>query len=444
MSEKLAEVYEQYEMEILSTKKGRGATILTTTDGLRILEPFRGSVTRLEQEYVLKQLFQEEGCSNLDYLIPNKEGMLFTCDKYRQPFVLKKHFEGTECDMHNIGDIVRAVQAMADFHIYGKKVAPQFREAWLKNRQEKEERRIEEIERAIADGEEMEKIAFVYEISQSALEETLKRIQKEAEIRKKEEQRAATESEKNRKQGKEFKGEDLNPKVQKKTENREEEIAGDANADVGIAAGANADVEIADTFYRHNKELKKIQRFVSKVKRKNTFENLFLQVFENYYKQGLECSKMFSEIEEEAQEVSAKNVYLNHYGICHGAYNHHNVILGADGEAIVHFERFSKGNQLNDLYQFARKVMEKNHFDFEMLKILFDTYGKRIPLTKDDYYYMYILFSYPEKFWKIANGYYNANKAFLSPKYVEKLEMVILQENEKRSMLDKYYAFHLC
>ena len=57
MSEKLAEVYEQYDMEILSTRKGRGATILTTTDGLRILEPFRGSVTRLEQEYVLKELF---------------------------------------------------------------------------------------------------------------------------------------------------------------------------------------------------------------------------------------------------------------------------------------------------------------------------------------------------------------------------------------------------
>ena len=50
MSEKLAEVFEQYDIEILSAKKGRGATILTTTEGMRILEPFRGSVTRLEQE----------------------------------------------------------------------------------------------------------------------------------------------------------------------------------------------------------------------------------------------------------------------------------------------------------------------------------------------------------------------------------------------------------
>ena len=36
MSEKLAEVYEQYDMEILSSKKGRGATILSTSGGMRI------------------------------------------------------------------------------------------------------------------------------------------------------------------------------------------------------------------------------------------------------------------------------------------------------------------------------------------------------------------------------------------------------------------------
>ena len=159
MSEKLAEVYEQYDMEILATRKGRGATILTTTSGLRILEPFRGSVTRLEQEYVLKQLFEEAGCTNLDYLIPNKEGNLFTCDKYRQPFVLKKHFEGNECDMHNPSDIVRAVRALAQFHIYGKKIVFQFQDAWQESLQEKEQKRIEEIKRAIADGVEIEKIS---------------------------------------------------------------------------------------------------------------------------------------------------------------------------------------------------------------------------------------------------------------------------------------------
>ncbi|MBR1865327.1 MAG: hypothetical protein IJ801_02350 [Lachnospiraceae bacterium] len=398
MSEKLAEVYEQYEMEILSTRKGRGATILTTTEGLRMLEPFRGSVTRLEQEYILKRLFRERGCTNLDDLIPNREGMLLTCDKYRQPYVLKKHFEGNECDMHDRRDIVRAVEAMASFHIEGKEVALHFKEAWQREQKEKECRRIEEIRKAVADGEELERIAYVYELSPGALEEILR------------EQEAAAEQ--------------------------------TAESHRNTAAEVDADKEMEQTFWRHNRELKKIQRFINRVKRKNTFENLFLQVFPHYYEQGMECARMLLELQSGQQGSPANQVFQSHYGICHGAYNHHNVILGEAQTAIVHFERFSKGNQLNDLYQFARKAMEKNHFEFELLKVIFETYEKQIALSKADYEYMYILFSYPEKFWKIANGYYNANKAFLSPKYVEKLEMVIQQENEKKKMLSEYYAFH--
>ena len=114
------------------------------------------------------------------------------------------------------------------------------------------------------------------------------------------------------------------------------------------------------------------------------------------------------------------------------------MILCEEGEAIVHFERFSRGNQLNDLYQFARKAMEKNHFDFGLLTEIFQAYAAEIGLLTEDYHYMYVLFSYPEKFWKIANSYYNTNKAFLSPKYLEKLETVILQEAEKREMLAAY------
>lgn len=407
MSEKLAEVYEQYDMEILSTKKGRGATILNTTDGFRILEPFRGSMVRLEQEYVLKQLFLKEGCTNLDYLIPNKEGQLFTCDKYRQPFVLKKHFEGNECDMHNPSDIVRAVEALARFHIYGKQVVDLFLDAWQDAQQEKEKKRIAEIKRAIVDGEELEKIAYIYEISQNALEEA------------------------------------LSSETSKGTEESEKVRPQNARILEQLEKGKEADSEIENIFIRHNKELKKIKNFVTRVKRKNSFETLFLQVFSNYYQQGTQCVEMLSHVLQNGQDTSAECAFQNHYGICHGSYNQHNIILGEEEEAIVHFEKFSRGNQLNDLYQFARKAMEKNHFDFELLKEIFEAYSEKIELEKEDYHYIYVLFSYPEKFWKIANSYYNTNKAFLSPKYLEKLETVIQQETEKHIMLETYKTCYI-
>lgn len=415
MSEKLAEVYEQYDMEILATRKGRGATILTTTEGLRILEPFRGSVTRLEQEYVLKQLFEEAGCRNLDCLIPNRDGRLFTCDKYRQPFVLKKHFEGNECDMHNPSEILRAVKALAQFHIYGKQIVYQFQDAWQNSLREKEKKQVEEIKNAIANGEELEKISYVYEISQQALEEALRSAEAGSGSAK---IPADREGEGHRGDSGERDGQKNESEAEQKQEDTYE---------------YNSDSDIKNMFVRHNVELKKIQKFVLKVKRKNAFETLFLQVFWDYYNQGMTCVEMLSEVLQEQGDV-----FHEHYGICHGSYNHHNVLLDENSEAIVHFERFSRGNQLNDLYRFARKVMEKNHFEFELLRAVLKIYSEYITLSPGDYHYMYILFSYPEKFWKIANGYYNTNKAFLSPKYVEKLETVILQEEEKQKLLEQY------
>lgn len=409
MSEKLAEVFEQYDIEILSAKKGRGATILTTTEGMRILEPFRGSVTRLEQEYVLKELFFKAGSDNLDRIIPNKDGQLLTCDKYRQPYVLKYYFTGNECDMHNLDDVLHAVEALAHFHVVGQGIAEQFSVEWDLCRQKKELKRIEEIRKAIANGEELERITYIYEISEKALETALK-------------------------QGEENTCED-------------EPGCGDLPVHVNVSTNEETDsnmqyIRIKDTFERHNREIKKIQKYISGVKRKNEFEKRFQNIVNCYVQKGMECVGMLEQMVTAKDDISLYSVWKHHYGICHGSYNHHNVILDGQDAAIVHFERFSKGNQLEDLYQFARKAMEKNEFDFVLLEDIFRAYNRVIRLSDEDYYYLYILFAYPEKFWKIANSYYNSNKAFLSPKYMEKLNTVILQEQEKQDMLEKYWGFH--
>lgn len=417
MSEKLAEVYEQYNMEILSSRKGRGAIILNTEDGLRILEPFRGNITRLEQEYILKNLLEKEGCENLDSILPNNNGQLLTCDRYRQPFVLKQYFEGEECNMNEPDDLVRAITALAKFHIVGAKIMDNFSEAWNEVLREKEQHRIEEIRQALENGEELERLSSLYEISEVALQKAL-------------------------------------------DTGTEEENAGCLNEKLYQASPLKKERSVEELFERHNREMKKIYHFIMKVKRKNDFEKTYLKVYDTFYKQGVQCVKLLENDRWGSDPTSTSPLWGQtppagtalgsdptpdsiplgsdpHYGICHGSFNHHNVILGDKVDALVHFEKFAKGNQLNDLYQFARKAMEKNHFNYELLEIIFNTYDSYISLSPADYQYMYILFSYPEKFWKIANGYYNTNKSFLSPKYGEKLQVVIEQESEKQNLLQE-------
>lgn len=407
MSEKLAEVYDKYDIEVLGSRRGRGATILSTPMGLRILEPFRNSESRLEQEYVLKGLFEKEGFCDVDSIIPNKHGELITYDRYHQPFVLKKHFDGTECDMRNLTDVVRAIDKLAEFHICGQKVARYFQSEWEQTKQRKAQQQLKEMQQMLAEGEELEQVARIYGMSPAVLRE----IMKESEVSQKED-----------------------------VEREEMTLMQRTSSDMSDGEAVSL---VLDTFIRRNRELRKIRKFVGGVKRKNNFENLFLKVFPEYYNKGLQCEEIFGSVIDAENDSNMKEAVKRHYGICHGNYNQHNVILDEKRIAIVHFERFSRGNQLEDLYQFARKVMEKNHFDYEILELLLNTYAKKIDISKEDYRYLYVLLSYPEKFWKIANSYYNTNKAFLSPKYVEKLLTVIEQEKEKNELLSQYFSFHL-
>ena len=47
-----------------------------------------------------------------------------------------------------------------------------------------------------------------------------------------------------------------------------------------------------------------------------------------------------------------------------------------------------------------------------------------------------IMLSYPEKFWKVTNKYYNSNKAWISDKNMEKLKMVKEQADVKQKFVD--------
>lgn len=414
MVEKLAEVLELYDLEVLSTRKGRGATILNSTNGLYILEAYRGNLTRLEQEYVLKILLKEKGFQWIDEIIPNTDGIMFTCDRYRQPFVMKKHYEGEECDMHSEEDMVRAVRLLAQMHRSGRLAAKELDQVWKKRCRDREQKRLLEIRHAVENGEELERLARIYDIRENILVEMLSQNLNE-------ESQDASEKESN-------------------CVLENEQLTNQENVSSGYGFKCNSERDdIGYVLKRHNQELGKIKEFIRKVKRKNTFEQLFLEVFQRFYQQGKVCLEQLNS----AGDDGCLRVAQEYFGICHGAYNQHNIILNETGGAIVHFERFSKGNQLNDLYQFTRKAMEKNHYDLDLLEQLLLSYDQVIPLTKEAYRYIYILFSYPEKFWKIANGYYNGNKAFLSPKYIEKLKTVICQEEEKGNMLTEYFAFHL-
>ena len=111
---------------------------------------------------------------------------------------------------------------------------------------------------------------------------------------------------------------------------------------------------------------------------------------------------------------------------------------------LFNFDEDIYGKEIQvDLYYFLRKVMEKHGWRERLGDNMLNAYSAIRPLTDSEMEYLKIRLIYPEKFWKIANSYYHSNKAWISTKSIEKLELAIRQTEEEKRFLEDIFSFHL-
>lgn len=80
--------------------------------------------------------------------------------------------------------------------------------------------------------------------------------------------------------------------------------------------------------------------------------------------------------------------------------------------------------------------MEKNNWDISLGSEMLDTYCKTKSISIREFEVLKAALSYPEKFWKIINYYYNSNKAWYSEKNEDKLKQFRKQEKLRWSFID--------
>lgn len=197
----------------------------------------------------------------------------------------------------------------------------------------------------------------------------------------------------------------------------------------------NLKTESADhLFARRNRELRAVRKFVSRVRGKNAFELLYMECFSDFYTEAAHALQCL--------EKTARLLTPSDYGVCHGAYHYHNILFLPDGSAAtVNFEAFCYQAYLLDLYLFLRKTLEKNHYDYAFFQSGISGYTTYRPLSGKDLRFLYLLFLYPEKFWKISNQYYNHRKSWISPKMLEKLRKTLGQNQERQKFLSRFAQF---
>ena len=96
---------------------------------------------------------------------------------------------------------------------------------------------------------------------------------------------------------------------------------------------------------------------------------------------------------------------------------------------------------MSDLAKYTRKALEKNRWNAELGRQMLMTYQRVRPFRTGELQQLYLRLLYPEKFWKIANRYYNSHKAWLSGRNIEKLEKVVAQEDAREQFLQMLFHF---
>lgn len=321
MNDKYTEVLSQYELEILDVRRGRGAWLCETRDGLKLLREYKGTLKRLEfEDEVFSQMEAANGL-RLDRYVRNKEGELLSKADDGTKWIVKDWYPDRECNLKDSKEVLCAIEQIACLHKILRTV--EFKEDWNLG-------------------------SILVQLPAQEME-------------------------------------------------------------------------------RHNRELVRARSFIRNKRKKSEFE---LCVMGNYNMFLEQAKAAFEGMESFCQAHEKDQEYL-----CHGDLNQHHILMCPRDTAIVEFNRMHLGIQMDDLYHFMRKAMEKHGWNLKLGTDMLETYGKVLPLSEADRTCLYYLFLYPEKYWKQINFYYNANKAWIPGRNIEKLKDLEQQQPERNLFL---------
>ena len=195
--------------------------------------------------------------------------------------------------------------------------------------------------------------------------------------------------------------------------------------------------KLTETLEKRNKELRRVRTYIRSKKQKSFFEQNFLNQFELQYAQA-----------ERATEFLDKKRYETYYNsriesgsMLHGNFTHHSVLLLPDGGmAAIGFDKAETGIQIYDFYLLFRKMMEKWEWNVELGKHMLEVYNSIRPVPEEERMLLYILLSYPEKFWKVANQYYNNRKSWIPEKNMQKLLQTMEQAEKKEESIKALFT----
>lgn len=189
--------------------------------------------------------------------------------------------------------------------------------------------------------------------------------------------------------------------------------------------GSKEKNEIGKTLYLYEKRSKEIGKLKKRVlkRKKSEFDLVVLQEHEFFYElsqQAIELLKHSSYFELVKKANQEKT-------FCHHNYTYHNLLLGKNDEMwVVDFDHCCYEIHLYDIADVIKRKMRKCNWDYQQAVAMIDIYNQysEYPIGESERKVLCAFFMFPNKFWKLANRYYNSKRGWALKSYMHSLNLL--------------------
>lgn len=190
--------------------------------------------------------------------------------------------------------------------------------------------------------------------------------------------------------------------------------------------------KLPNLFNKRLREIKRMEKIASR--RKSKFDYIYLKYVGYFYDMGREVLEyVLSPIYDFLVEETRKSGML-----CHNDFTYNNILFNEKGPAVINFDYCSFDLKIYDIANFIRRRMRKCNWDINEAKLITDEYRSIEKLEPEDFYVLKLILQFPQKFWRVANRYYNSRRSWAERIFTQKLEEVIDEIEPHKKFLENY------
>jgi CotS family spore coat protein len=189
-------------------------------------------------------------------------------------------------------------------------------------------------------------------------------------------------------------------------------------------------------FSKRLNDIRKMKRHARKGK--GRFDQLFIQ-YADYFielgeriKEELVSSGYDSVVEKTRKEQS----------FCHHDYTHNNLIIDGERTTVINFEYCCYEIRVYDIANFLRRKMRKCGWNMAKAGIILDSYNSVDMLENEELSVMKAILQFPQKFWRVANRYYNSRRSWSERNYISRLQEIVDEIEPLNEFIRQYHKLY--